>query len=60
MATSGNRLVVAMAERNVHVYDVRNMKEPEQRRESALKYMTRAVSCMSDGKGSFELLFRLA
>jgi cell cycle arrest protein BUB3 len=51
MATSGNRLVVAMSERNVHVYDVRNMKEPEQRRESALKYMTRDISCMSDGKG---------
>lgn len=48
----GARLVVAMAERNVSVYDVRKMEEPEQRRESALKYMTRRVACMADGKGA--------
>lgn len=51
MDISGSKLVVAMAERNVHVYDVRKLDEPEQRRESALKYMTRDVACMADGKG---------
>jgi len=40
-----------MAERNVFVYDVRKLEEPEQKRESALKYMTRKVACMTDGKG---------
>jgi cell cycle arrest protein BUB3 len=47
----GNTLVVAMAERYVHIYDVRNMSEPLQRRESSLKYQTRAIACMKDGEG---------
>lgn len=51
MDTKANRLVVAMAERNVYVFDVRKLEEPEQKRESALKYMTRKVACMTDGKG---------
>ncbi|KAE8725637.1 Mitotic checkpoint protein BUB3.2 [Hibiscus syriacus] len=33
----GNRLVVATAGRHVNVYDLRNMSQPEQRRESSLK-----------------------
>ncbi|RKP24183.1 mitotic checkpoint protein BUB3 [Syncephalis pseudoplumigaleata] len=49
----GHTLVVAMAERQVHVYDVRNMDEPMQRRESSLKYQTRTVACMPDGEGSY-------
>ncbi|KAJ9111131.1 hypothetical protein QFC19_001330 [Naganishia cerealis] len=43
--------VVSMAHRNVHVYDVRKLEEPKQKRESALKFMTRSVACMADGKG---------
>jgi cell cycle arrest protein BUB3 len=46
-----------MAERHVHVYDVRNMAEPLQRRESSLKYQTRAIACMPDGEGKQELDF---
>lgn len=41
-----------MAHRNVHVYDVRKLEEPKQKRESALKFMTRSVACMADGKGT--------
>ncbi|TPX57655.1 hypothetical protein PhCBS80983_g03708 [Powellomyces hirtus] len=44
-------LVVAMAGRTIHVYDVRNMKETLQPRESAMKFMTRTVRCMPNGKG---------
>ncbi|KAF8958904.1 WD40-repeat-containing domain protein [Flammula alnicola] len=44
-------LVVAMASRLFHIYDVRKMDAPAQQRESSLKYMTRSLACMSDGQG---------
>ncbi|KAL1917746.1 uncharacterized protein VTP21DRAFT_3580 [Calcarisporiella thermophila] len=47
----GNKLVVAMAQRIVHIFDVRNMDEPLQRRESSLKFQTRCVRCMPNGEG---------
>lgn len=47
----GNRLVVATAGRHVNVYDLRNMSQPEQRRESSLKYQTRCVRCYPNGTG---------
>lgn len=50
-APASSSLVVSMAHRNVHVYDVRRLDEPKQKRESALKFMTRSVACMADGKG---------
>ncbi|KAA1475065.1 WD40 repeat-like protein [Dentipellis sp. KUC8613] len=46
-----NTLVVAMASRLFHIYDIRKMDAPEQTRESSLKFMTRALACMVDGKG---------
>jgi cell cycle arrest protein BUB3 len=46
-----NRLVVAMASRLFHIYDIRNMAVPEQQRESSLKFMTRSLACMVDGEG---------
>ncbi|RKO87089.1 WD40-repeat-containing domain protein [Blyttiomyces helicus] len=46
-----NKLVVAMAGRSVYIYDVRNMKETLQRRESSLKFMARMVRCMPNGEG---------
>jgi WD40 repeat protein len=46
-----NMLVVAMASRLFHIYDVRNMAKPMQERESSLKYMTRSLACMLDGQG---------
>jgi cell cycle arrest protein BUB3 len=45
LALAGDRIVVGMAARHVYVYDVRNMAEPEQRRESSLKYQTRCIRC---------------
>ncbi|RMY39657.1 hypothetical protein D0866_01789 [Hortaea werneckii] len=63
------RLVVAMAERQVSVYDLHALRalldqtggstaredildiHPWQQRESSLKFMTRALSCMPDGSG---------
>ena len=47
----GDIIVAGLEKRAIHVYDVRNMAEPIQRRESSLKYMTRAVKCMPDGSG---------
>ncbi|KAG1342074.1 putative Mitotic checkpoint protein BUB3.1 [Cocos nucifera] len=47
----GHRLVVATAGRHVNVYDLRNMSQPEQRRESSLKYQTRCVRCYPNGTG---------
>ncbi|KAG5388014.1 hypothetical protein IGI04_029555 [Brassica rapa subsp. trilocularis] len=47
----GNHLVVATAGRHVNIYDLRNMSQPEQRRESSLKYQTRCVRCYPNGTG---------
>ncbi|KAJ3505650.1 hypothetical protein NLJ89_g7306 [Agrocybe chaxingu] len=44
-------LVVAMASRLFHIYDIRKMDTPAQQRESSLKYMTRSLACMPDGGG---------
>ncbi|KAL0412624.1 UNVERIFIED_CONTAM: Mitotic checkpoint protein BUB3.1 [Sesamum radiatum] len=56
----GNRLVVATAGRHVNVYDLRNMSQPEQRRESSLKYQTRCVRCYPNGTGVYtKFLFML-
>ncbi|MFH4981613.1 hypothetical protein AB6A40_008322, partial [Gnathostoma spinigerum] len=45
----GDRVVVANNERKILVWDIRNMGEPEQLRESPLKYQTRAVKCFPKG-----------
>ncbi|OCH94014.1 WD40 repeat-like protein [Obba rivulosa] len=44
-------LVVAMASRLFHIYDIRKMDTSVQTRESSLKFMTRALACMADGQG---------
>ena len=46
-----NTLVVAMASRMFHIYDIRKMDAPAQQRESSLKFMTRSLACMVDGQG---------
>jgi cell cycle arrest protein BUB3 len=54
MDVTGTTVVVGMAGRLFHIYDVRKIREggePLQRRESSMKFMTHAVACMSDGKG---------
>ncbi|KAI0741991.1 WD40 repeat-like protein [Daedaleopsis nitida] len=49
-------LVVAMASRLFHIYDLRKMDAVAQTRESSLKFMTRALACMPDGQGEFPIL----
>jgi len=51
MATSGYRLVIGTAGRNVIIFDTRFMSEPQQRRESSLKYQTRCIRTFPDGQG---------
>ncbi|AQL02211.1 Putative pentatricopeptide repeat-containing protein mitochondrial [Zea mays] len=51
----GNRLVVATAGRHVNIYDLRNMSQPEQKRDSSLKYQTRCVRCFPNGTGNWPL-----
>ncbi|KAI7278787.1 putative nuclear pore complex subunit [Hortaea werneckii] len=69
LSLTSSRLVVAMAERKVSVYDLHALRAlldqtggssaredlldvtPWQQRESSLKFMTRALSCMPDGTG---------
>lgn len=51
MAVCANRIVVGTANRHVCVYDVRNLSEPEQQRESSLKFQTRCIRCYPDDKG---------
>ena len=48
-----NTLVVGMASRLFHIYDIRKVGEPVQMRESNLKFMLRSLACMADGKGGF-------
>lgn len=58
--TSPARLVIAMPERAIHIYDTQGMRDameggrewsPEQERESSLKFMLRDVRCMPDALG---------
>ncbi|KDQ09640.1 hypothetical protein BOTBODRAFT_58543 [Botryobasidium botryosum FD-172 SS1] len=51
MDTVQNYLVVATAARHIHIYDTRQMSEALYKRESSLKFQTRTVGCMADGKG---------
>ena len=57
MDVVNNTLVVSMASRLFHIYDVRRMSEPAQTRESSLKFMTRSLACMADGQGEFPSSF---
>lgn len=44
MSTAGDKLVVGCAGRHVQIFDLRNMGQVEQRRESSLKYQTRCIA----------------
>lgn len=50
-----NTLVVAMASRLFHIYDIRKMDTASQIRESSLKYMTRSLACMPTGEGEMRM-----
>eukprot|EP01116_Phalansterium_solitarium_P004447 TRINITY_DN15464_c0_g1_i1.p1 TRINITY_DN15464_c0_g1~~TRINITY_DN15464_c0_g1_i1.p1 ORF type:complete len:342 (+),score=122.79 TRINITY_DN15464_c0_g1_i1:39-1028(+) len=51
MSCVNEKLVVGTAGRHVVIYDLRNMGEPEQRRESSLKYQTRCIRAYPNGTG---------
>ncbi len=67
LSISPSKLVVAMASRALHIYELKTLAsecksvgsssnntldiEPWQRRESSLKFMTRAVDCMPNDEG---------
>mmetsp|Transcript_77829 Transcript_77829/g.209752 ORF Transcript_77829/g.209752 Transcript_77829/m.209752 type:complete len:243 (+) Transcript_77829:404-1132(+) len=51
MSVCAYRIVVGTANRHVAIYDTRNLSEPEQQRESSLKFQTRCIRCYPDGKG---------
>lgn len=51
MDIAGCLVVVACAGRAVNIWDLRKMSEPVQRRESSLKYQTRAVRVFPDKAG---------
>ena len=59
MDTVGHRLVLALASRLFYIFDVRKMDAPEQTRESSLKFLTRALACMSDGQGILPSLWSI-
>jgi cell cycle arrest protein BUB3 len=51
MGVAQDKLVCGTAGRHVHIYDLKFMKEPQQRRESSLKYQTRCIRCFPNGTG---------
>ncbi len=53
MSTESYRLVVGLSGRIVNIFDVRKLDEPEQQKESPLKYQTRTVACIQKKKFSF-------
>jgi cell cycle arrest protein BUB3 len=52
ISEQSQKLVVGLAGRHTEIFDLRKMGDPIQKRESSLKYMTRAVACMHNGTGS--------
>jgi len=51
MSLAGDKVVVATSGRKVWVWDLRSMSAPQQKRESSLKYQTRAVRCFPNKSG---------
>jgi len=51
MAVANNRFIVGTANRHVWIFDLRNMSQPEQQRQSSLKYPTRCINCSPTGTG---------
>jgi len=51
MALTGKRVIVGTSSRQVWIWDLRKMTEPEQRRESSLKFQTRCIRAFTEGDG---------
>ncbi|KAJ3268335.1 hypothetical protein HDV01_003100 [Terramyces sp. JEL0728] len=46
-----SNLVVGLAKRLIHIYDILDLDRAPTKRESSLKFMTRKVACIPNGKG---------
>ncbi|KAI9244892.1 WD40-repeat-containing domain protein [Sporodiniella umbellata] len=46
-----NTLALAMAEKCIHIYDIRNMSQPSQIRNTTLKYMLKCIRLMPQAEG---------
>ncbi|XP_040574965.1 mitotic checkpoint protein BUB3 [Lepeophtheirus salmonis] len=51
LSLAGEKLVIATLGRKVWVWDIRNMSYVQQKRESSLKYQTRALGCFPNKSG---------
>jgi len=51
MALTDHRVIVGTSTKQVLIWDLRQMGEPEQRRESGLKYQTRCIRAFIEGDG---------
>eukprot|EP01041_Mallomonas_annulata_P002543 gene2543-4959_t len=51
LSITDTRVIIATAGRHILIYDVRNMSQVEQIRESPLRHQTRKVACFPDGTG---------
>lgn len=53
MDAVGQRVVLATSNRQVFIFDIRNIHEgrPEQQRESSLRFQTRCIRCYPNGEG---------
>jgi len=51
MDTSAFRVVVGYSQRQVLIFDIRQMNAPEQTRDSSLMNQTRCIRCSPDGEG---------
>jgi len=49
--TTGNRMIVGTSGRHVWTWDIRQMKEPEQKKENILKYQIRCIRAFVEGDG---------
>lgn len=51
MDLQNDKLAIAMSEQKTHVYDIRDMSQPWQVRETSLRYMSKCIRLMPNGQG---------
>lgn len=49
MSAAKNIVAVAMSDRQIYIFDLRKMREPYQKRESSMKFQTRAIKMFPSG-----------
>ena len=52
MDVSASRLIVGCADRQIWVWDLRNLNAPSEKRQSSLKFQTRCVKLFPDDTGT--------